>query len=118
MNGIPMIQSMQTTTKHNIIVIAVSTLMAISVPFIYRPVKKERINYKTFHSGPGWGYDIIMNGKLVIHQEWIPAIAEKKEFLNETQAKQTANLVILKLKNNKTPTLSKAEVDQICGTNN
>jgi len=105
-------------TKHNIIVVALSVLTAASIPFVYKSNDHKKINYKTFHLGSGWGYDIIMNGKSVIHQECIPAMAGEKKFPTETQAKQTAELVILKLKNNKVPTLSKTEVEQICADNN
>ncbi|MFI5186766.1 MAG: DUF4907 domain-containing protein [Chitinophagales bacterium] len=106
-------------TKHNAIVIAVSVMIAAAIPFIYKaPGQKEIINYKTFHSDSGWGYNIVLNGKLIIHQEYIPAIAEKKGFSKEIEAGETAQLVISKLKNNKSPTLSKTEVEQICGGNN
>ena len=103
------------TTKHNRIVIAVSILIAAAIPFLYKAgVKGNEINYKTFHQNAGWGYDIVVNGKTRIHQEYIPAIAQKKEFVTETEAEKAAQLVIYKLKNNKLPTLSLAEVEQIC----
>jgi len=111
---------MQTIIKHNIIVIAIAVIIAVAIPFIYisRANSQPGIDYKVFHSATGWGYDIVMNGKLVIHQEYIPTINKKKEFSTATQAKETALLVISKLKNNKFPTLSKKEVEQICGTDN
>src|ERR1700746_4082726 len=108
---------MLTTTKHNIIVIAAAASIAAAIPFILNRKSEQAISYKVFHSGTGWGYDIAMNGKLIIHQECIPAINEKKQFLSEAQARETAQLVISKLKNNKFPTLSKTEVEQICAIN-
>ena len=111
---------MRTITKHNIIVIAIAVIIAIAIPFIYiyRTNAQHSLDYKVFRANSGWGYDIVMNGKLVIHQEYIPAINKKKEFVTATQAKETALLVISKLKNNKFPTLSKREVEQICGPDN
>jgi len=102
------------TIKQNILVLTSSLVIAGLIPFIYKKHKEESIVSKTFHSGSGWGYDILMNGKLIIHQVWIPAVSEKKEFSTEAEAKETAALVISKLKNNKFPTLSKDEVEQIC----
>jgi hypothetical protein len=111
---------MRTITRHNIVVIAIAVIIAIAIPFIYiyKAGTQSNINYKVFRATTGWGYDIVMNGKLIIHQEYIPTINRKKEFLTATQAKETALLVISKLKNNKFPTLSKKEVEQICGTDN
>jgi len=105
-------------TKHNIIVLCASLVIAASIPILYKyksgATKVEYLS-RTFHSGSGWGYDIVMNKKLIIHQEYIPAIAEKKEFQTEKQADAAAQLVLSKLKNNKFPTVSKAEVEQVCG---
>ena len=102
------------TTKHNIVVITIAVVIAVAIPFIYRRGKSENVDYKTFHTKGGWGYDIVVNGKTFIHQQYIPAISEEKEFETEVQAKETAQLVIYKLKNNKLPTLSKVEVERIC----
>jgi hypothetical protein len=98
----------------------VCVIIAAIIPFVYKPKaeNKSNIDYKTFHSGPGWGYDIVMNGKLIIHQEYIPAIAQKKEFATEKQAIKTAELVVARLRNNKLPTVSKTEVEKICQDNN
>ena len=108
---------MITITKHNLIVIAVSILIAAAIPLLYDSAKGNDISYKTFHKDAGWGYDIIVNGKLFIHQESIPAIPQKKEFPTETEAREVAQLVMRKLKNNKLPTVSCAEINQICTPN-
>jgi len=110
---------MITITKHNIIVITVSVAIAVSIPFIYLNSRKKKtdpiaIGYKTFHTAAGWGYDIMVNKKLLIHQEHIPVIEEKRGFPSETLAIKTAGWVINKLKNNKAPTLTKTELDHIC----
>ena len=110
-------QKMITTTKHSIIVIILSIAIAAAIPFLCKHNEERKISYQTFHRRSGWGYNIVVDGKLSIHQEYIPAIAEKKEFSTETQAKETAQLVVYKLKNNKSPTLTKTEVEQICGVN-
>jgi hypothetical protein len=105
------------TTKPNIIVITICVIIAAAIPFLYRSHPGNKINYKTFRADSGWGYDVVVNGKLLIHQQYIPVVAQKKEFPTEQQAEEAAQLVVSKLKNNKLPTLSKAEVQQICGVN-
>jgi hypothetical protein len=104
--------------KHNWMVVAVSVLIAAAIPVLYKGAMGtgSKIDYKTFRQRGGWGYDIVVNRKLFIHQECIPAISEKKEFSTEVQATEAARLVMSKLKNNKLPTLSLAEVEQICST--
>ena len=101
-------------TKHNIIVLTASAMIAAAILFFYEKKPAQKINYNLFHEASGWGYDILVNDKLFIHQEYVPAMAEKKGFATEIQAKKTARLVINKLKNNKMPTISYAEVDHIC----
>ena len=61
-----------------------------------------------------WGYDIYMNGKLIVHQPHIPAIAGTKGFSSEEDARKTAALMALKIKNNiMPPTVSVKELDSL-----
>ena len=68
-------KKMIATTKHNLIVITVSVVIAASIPFFYMNDKRKKMDYKTFHTTAGWGYDILINKKIFIHQEYIPVIA-------------------------------------------
>jgi serine protease inhibitor ecotin len=101
-------------TRHGLIVLIASVSIAATIPFLYTWKPTKKIDYKTFHTTNGWGYDILINKKLVIHQQYIPAIPEKKGFDTEEFAKRAAGSVVDKLKNNKLPTLSYAEINQIC----
>jgi hypothetical protein len=75
----------------------------------------EEISAVTFRSGNGWGYDILKNGSIFIHQEFIPAIAGRQPFVNEAEAKRIANLMIGKMKSSsKLPDISLREIDS-CG---
>jgi hypothetical protein len=51
----------------------------------------------------GYGYDIIMDGEVKIHQPIIPVIEGTQGFASEAQAKKTAQLVITKIQNNEFP---------------
>ncbi|HEV8283961.1 MAG TPA: DUF4907 domain-containing protein [Chitinophagaceae bacterium] len=103
-----------TITKHDVIVITIAVAIAAAIPFCFLKDERKRIDYRTFHTAMGWGYDILVKKKIFIHQENVPAIAEKKGFDTEESAKKTANLIIDKLKNNKPPTLTHEELVQIC----
>jgi hypothetical protein len=51
----------------------------------------------------GYGYDILMNGKLYIHQPNIPAVPGNGGFSSEKNAYKTAVLVLYKIRNNIMP---------------
>lgn len=51
----------------------------------------------------GWGYDIIMNGEIHIHQPHIPAVMGNNGFASEEKALKTGEFVIQKIKNNILP---------------
>ncbi len=65
--------------------------------------------------GPeGFGFDIYQDGKMMIHQNSIPAIQGNKAFNTKEQAKAVAHLMIYKLKNNMMPpSVSKKELDSL-----
>jgi len=73
--------------------------------------------YKTelFRSGEGWGYDILKNEKVYIHQPFIPAIEGQVPFSDKRSARKTGKLVISKLMRQKSPTVTKEELNEILG---
>lgn len=58
----------------------------------------EILQVKPFSIGSGWGYDILKNNKLFIHQDMIPAIEGKKLFINKSEALIVGEFVIYKIK--------------------
>jgi hypothetical protein len=68
-----------------------------------------------FKSGDGWGYDILKKEKVYIHQPFIPAIKGQYPFRDKRSAKKTGRLVIRKIKNHKSPAVTKAEIKSITG---
>ena len=56
----------------------------------------------TYHIIPGnyhtWGYDIMVNGKIYIHQPMQPGLAGNIGFSNRTKAAYVARLVIAKIR--------------------
>lgn len=71
--------------------------------------------YKIIDAPEGtFGYDILMNGKVMIHQPNIPGMPGLKGFINKEDAAKVADLVIGKLKNNQMPpTVTTEELEDI-----
>ncbi len=66
-----------------------------------------------FTEGSGWGYDILENNAVRIHQPHIPAIPGNNGFSSEQDALKAADLVIQKLVQGiNPPSLSKEEMQQ------
>lgn len=62
----------------------------------------------------GFGYNILVDGTIFIHQTSIPAIPGNNAFETKEKAEQIANLMIYKLKNNiMPPSVSKHELDSL-----
>jgi hypothetical protein len=66
--------------------------------------KDQMITSRVFESElGGYGYDILVNDTVFIHQPNIPAISDNIGFPTEAGAKQIANLVITKIRNHEMP---------------
>jgi hypothetical protein len=110
---------MQMITKHNFIVLGASVIIAACIFFFRRQNEssdnagKPALSYKTFYEPSGWGYDILSGNKLIIHQDFIPALPFKKGFNKKEYAEKTAQLVIQKIQENKFPTLAKSDLEKI-----
>lgn len=75
---------------------------------------KNHITSKLFEGFNGWGYDILVNDTLFIHQEAIPVLSGSKGFAKKELAKHAAQLIINKMKRNQHPTVTTFELQQIC----
>ncbi|WP_405396062.1 DUF4907 domain-containing protein [Maribacter sp. Asnod2-G09] len=73
---------------------------------------------QTFHSqvvdlNNGYGYQIMRGEKIVILQEYIPGFSGKQKFATEAQALKTADLVVTKLEEGKSPILLPADLAEL-----
>lgn len=73
----------------------------------------NKIYQKIFSKNDHWGYEIYINDKCFIHQEYIPAISGKVPFYTKKDAELVGNLVINKIKHKKTPTVDTGELRQL-----
>jgi hypothetical protein len=72
------------------------------------------ISIQTFQDSSGWGYDIVVDGKLMIHQPHIPAISGYKGFESKDKALVTAEFVVSKIRNKIVPpSVSVHELDSL-----
>lgn len=106
------------TKRHNIIVLLVSfiisaTLLISSILRKTHSVKNQPVA-KVFEGPAGWGYDILVNDTIFIHQEYIPGLAGKKGFDEKQQAEKTSEIVLQKVKSGAgQPTLTTFEIEKI-----
>ncbi|HEY8659658.1 MAG TPA: DUF4907 domain-containing protein [Hanamia sp.] len=72
--------------------------------------KMLKVESTPIQTASGWGYNILVDHKIFIHQEYIPAIAGNKAFLNKEDAMKTAGLAISKLIKGKQPSITKEDL--------
>ena len=69
-----------------------------------------RVHGRLFRSGCGWGYDIVCNGRTVIHQPFIPALPGEKVFPDRRSARKVAGHVAAKIRAGESPAVSTEEI--------
>lgn len=72
--------------------------------------KKDNYHSKTFRTNDGFGYEILLHDKVVIHQENVPGRGRRQSICSEVQAKLLSQLVIDKIKLGKSPALSESDL--------
>lgn len=69
------------------------------------------VEVKTFALSPDtWGYEILADHKIMIKQDFIPAIQGKKPFTREIDAKNTGLQVIKNMRTKHTPTVDSLDL--------
>lgn len=81
-------------------------------------INKSTHHYKVvlINSKQGWGYDIICDYKITIHQPYMPVVSGQIAFGDKYQAKKTGHLVVKKLRNNQSPRITIDELNSIIKT--
>jgi hypothetical protein len=72
--------------------------------------KTESLKVQPLKTESGWGYIITKDEKIIIKQTFIPVISENKSFKTEDQALKVGSLVLQKLKDNLSPTITKKDL--------
>lgn len=66
---------------------------------------------QTFQLRDGWGYQILVDGKVFIYQPTIPAIDSEKAFPDQESARKVGMLVLKRIKSKKDPTVTHNEIN-------
>jgi len=74
---------------------------------------KNEYDLKIIKKANGWSYIILRDNKPYIYQEYIPCKEGNNAFESKRSAKCVAKLVLKKLKNHKSPYLTKAELNNV-----
>jgi hypothetical protein len=105
------------TRKQNILIITAAIIISAGIWIItLRGHPPERFASRVFKVVNGWGYDVLVNDTVIIHQESIPVLQKQEAFLQKDQAEKTAQLIIQKLKSGSLPTLTKFDLEKILAT--
>ena len=100
---------------HSIIVLSAAALIC-AVIFLCRKHPRQhahQFSTRTFSQASGWGYDILVDGKLFIHQESIPAVAGSQGFSSRQLAENASNLLINKMKSGRAPVINSFDLQAI-----
>jgi hypothetical protein len=73
----------------------------------------KSLKLEVYQFNKGWSYYILLKNKIIIKQEYIPAIQRSIPFRNEADARKVGNLVIQKLENHIRPSVSIDELDSL-----
>lgn len=74
---------------------------------------KEKVSVETFRSSDGWGYEIKVEGKTKIKQEFIPVIEGNLPFDSEMEARRIGELVLKRMSRYSLPTITKHDLDSL-----
>jgi hypothetical protein len=87
----------------------------------YNPYSKSEITLEIYrvdsidnHGIRGWGYNVLVDGKIYIHQPTVPAIMGNNGFSSEEKARRAGAFVISKIQNNIIPpSVTPEELDSL-----
>ncbi len=73
-----------------------------------------KVSVKTFQEKSEWGYDILIDNKLYIHQPTIPSVPGNNSFKTEDDARKTADFVAYKIEHHiMPPSVTPEELDSL-----
>ncbi|WP_460636686.1 DUF4907 domain-containing protein [Larkinella harenae] len=87
-------------------------LAAVTAYSLFR--SKPSYELQTIATPTGWGYQVVLDGKTVIHQPAVPGQAGQRGFPREDLARRVGERVVAKLRLGQfPPTLSSSELSQL-----
>lgn len=100
--------------KHKVILLAALLFAAGSTVFMlaFRKTAKPPLSFNCFKTEQGWGYDVMANDSIIIHQPFIPGEPGGAGFGNEQQAVVAARIVIEKIKSGEVPSINHQQLQR------
>ena len=106
-------------TKRYLIISLISVAMLITASAMILSKKNKDatdsslrpVALRSFKIADGWGYEVLVDNKIYIHQDCIPAIALYKRFNSESEALLIGNLVVDKMKHKHKPGITVQEIN-------
>jgi hypothetical protein len=96
-----------TISKTHKIVLLAACLFAAGSTFFLLVIKpaapKQGIHYNVFKTDHGWGYDVLVNDQVVIHQPFVPGKPGINGFNTKEEAGADAKSVIETIKSGEHP---------------
>ena len=106
---------MTISKKHTLVLLA-AILIAAGSTFFLLAVKpappKTGLYYNCFKTEQGWGYDVLVNERIIIHQPMIPGKQGVAGFNSEKEAGADAQSVIEKIKSGEFPLFSQKQLQR------
>ncbi len=103
--------------KRGIVILLSLLILSCNQKTTYKPSKisnYDTIRYKVYQVDSGWGYDILVNGKVFIHQPFIPGVQGRFVFQTSNDASKTAVFVIHRMLSQPgLPAVSVEELDSL-----
>jgi hypothetical protein len=100
--------------KIKYIILPVLFLSTILICFtVLKTVFNKSENFKTmvYKSNNGYGYSVSYNNKLLIKQDFMPAIQKSQPFCSSNDAQKVADLVVEKLYKKENPKVTISELN-------
>lgn len=94
---------------------AFSVLLFVYTRYNRKPNRSDwvQLTYTTYHTPLGWGYDVLVNDSLFIHQQQMPAVEGNRGFSSKKEAEKVAELVIARMKRKELPTILLRDLDSL-----
>lgn len=92
-------------------------LMLVVIGIVFNN-RDHHYRVKVFNSQQGWGYNILFDNKLIIHQPYMPAVSCQIPFGDKYSARKIGGLVVKKLQNNQSPSITMDELNSLLRNKN
>ena len=103
------------TTKRYQIIIITALLACSAVIFFVRRGHADKVFLKAVpvKTSFGWGYNIMADDKIYIHQDYMPAVPGKQGFKSSADALLVGKRVIQKITRNEIPAITEKDLAEL-----